>query len=47
MVVEESDRNILKNPKLFFNILMFTYSSKDEMYYFLARLSKQYGVKNL
>ena len=47
MIVEESDVNILKNAKLFFLILMFTFTSKDELFYFLVRFSKLYGIKYL
>jgi folate-binding Fe-S cluster repair protein YgfZ len=47
MIVEESDVNLLKNAKLYILILMFTFTSKDELYYFLARVSKQYGIKYL
>lgn len=45
MIIEDSDLEVIKNPKVFFLILMFTYQSKDEMYYFLVRLNKRNGIK--
>jgi hypothetical protein len=42
--IKESDTNFLKNPKVFFLILMFAMESKDDLYYFLVRISKKHGI---
>ena len=45
--VKDSDLNLLANPKLFLQILMFVFQSKDELYYFLVRLGKKHGLSYL
>ena len=44
---DESDINILKNPKLMTLIYLYVFPSKDELYYFLVRWSKKYGIEFL
>lgn len=42
--IEESDMYLLANPKLYLLILMYVFSSKDELYYFLVRIGKKHGL---
>ena len=35
---------LIKNPKVFLLILMGAYESKDELFYFLVRISKKNGL---
>jgi hypothetical protein len=43
-VLEDSDKDILKNPKLLMMIWLFTFETKDELLYFLVRLNKKLGI---
>ena len=46
-VIEESDLSVLKNPKVYLMILIYLFGSKDELYYFFVRISKQHGLQYL
>jgi hypothetical protein len=45
--IEPSDLDILKNDKVFLMILLYVYSTKDQLYYFLSRLNKSVGIRIL
>ena len=45
--VKISDVSIVENVKIYVLIMMYTFDSKDELYFFLVNISKRYGLEYL
>jgi hypothetical protein len=42
--LQPCDFSIIENPKVFMMILVYMFTTKDSLYYFLVRLNKKNGV---